>query len=101
MGTINRCTVHTQRIVGSGSEVACLQGFLAVSIPLKRGGGRPRPSPGEAGWDQTELRDAIRRRGGGSPPGAQARADLPFSRGGGASGIASLLGKRRSRSEAV
>src|SRR5215216_5935496 len=61
------------------SQLAC----LLLHLPLKRGGRRARPRVGRGGWGSNGRPEKR------SPPGAPERADLPFSRGGGARGIAS------------
>src|SRR5215211_2407128 len=50
------------------SQLACLL------LPLKRGGRRARPRVGRGGWGSNGRPEKR------SPPGAQERADLPFSR---------------------
>src|SRR5215211_7562441 len=52
------------------SRLAC----LLLHRPLKRGGRRARPRVGRGGWGSNGRPEKR------SPPGAQERADLPFSR---------------------
>src|SRR5215211_5349801 len=71
-----------------GLEISQLA-WLLLHLPLKRGGRRDRPRVGRGGWGSNGRPEKR------SPPGAQERADLPSSRGGGARGITSS--RRRGR----